>query len=95
MGQRTRCPPPQPKASTLLRLYLCGPKLRVFLLLRLLLRQVVPDDATADGTDNRMVPCIVAGYAADDSAFDAACRIGSSRRGKREQRGQEKSSLTV
>lgn len=65
-------------------------ELRLLLLLRLLLRQVVADDASAYGTHHRMVPRVVPGYTADDSPFQTTCRIGGTGRSEREQRGQDK-----
>lgn len=53
------------------------------------------DEASAYGTDNRVMPGIMAGHATDDSAFNTACRIGGAGRAEREQRRQKKSGLTI
>ncbi|PYE28141.1 hypothetical protein C7410_101473 [Paraburkholderia silvatlantica] len=44
----------------------CGP------FLRMLFRNVMPHDAAANGPGNGVVARIMSGYAADDSAFQAA-----------------------
>lgn len=69
MGRRREIAYAPTEARCLLRLRLGCFELRGLFLLRLLLRQVVPDDASADSAHHRMVPRVVAGYTADDSPF--------------------------
>ena len=90
MGRRGVIARAPAEARFLLRLRLRCLELRRLLLLRLLLRQVVADDASAYGAYHRMVPRVVPGYTADDSPFQTTCRIGGAGRSEREQRGQDK-----
>jgi hypothetical protein len=46
--------------------------------LRMLLCNVTPDNAAADGSDDRVVARVMSGYAAHDGAFQAAGGIGCS-----------------